>query len=130
LPSECDLLWILPGDIIPDRETQTIQLPRLMLTVVWNPRRFHVLKDLPKEGKFNAQQYPNNILGAFSDWRRLAGGARPNNFWIPENLAHIQTVKVSVDFTALNLMKQGCHSLIHQISHHWTSFFSVTSEEG
>jgi hypothetical protein len=54
LCSECDLLWILPGEIIPDREPQTIQLPRLMLTVVWNPRRFHVLKDLPKEGEFNA----------------------------------------------------------------------------
>jgi hypothetical protein len=51
--SEHDLLWTTPGEIVVDRERHTVQSPKLMLTVVWNPIGFHVLKALPKGRKFN-----------------------------------------------------------------------------
>jgi hypothetical protein len=55
--SEHDLMWTGPGEIVVDRERHTVQSPKFMLTVVWNPIGFHVLKALPKGRKFNAQYY-------------------------------------------------------------------------
>jgi hypothetical protein len=52
--SEHDVMWTIPGEIVVDREQHTIQLPKFMLTVVWNPIGFQVLKTLPKGCKFNA----------------------------------------------------------------------------
>jgi hypothetical protein len=53
--SEYDLMWTDPGEIVFDRERHTVQSPKFMLTVVWNPIGFHVLKALPKGREFNAQ---------------------------------------------------------------------------
>jgi hypothetical protein len=50
-----DLMWTAPGEIVVDRERHTVQSPKFMLTVVWNPIGFSVLKALPKGRKFNAQ---------------------------------------------------------------------------
>jgi hypothetical protein len=71
-------MGMAPGEIVPDKERQTVQSPKLILTIAWNPSGFHILKALPKGGKFSAQYYTNNILLAISDWRRLAGERSPN----------------------------------------------------
>jgi hypothetical protein len=52
--SEHDLMWMAPGEIVIDRERYTVQSPKFILMVVWNPIDFHVLKALPKGCKFNA----------------------------------------------------------------------------
>jgi hypothetical protein len=52
--SEHDLMWTAPGEIVVDRKRHTVQSLKFMLTVVWNPIGFHVLKALPKGRKFNA----------------------------------------------------------------------------
>jgi hypothetical protein len=52
--SEHDLMWAAPGEIIVDRQRHTVQSPKFMLTVLWNPIGFHVLKALSKGRKFNA----------------------------------------------------------------------------
>jgi hypothetical protein len=49
-----DLTWRAPGEIVVDRERHTVQSPKFMLTVVWNPIGFHVPKALPNGRKFNA----------------------------------------------------------------------------
>jgi hypothetical protein len=41
--SEHDLIWTAPGEIVIDKERHTIQSPKFMLTVMWNPIGFHVL---------------------------------------------------------------------------------------
>jgi hypothetical protein len=46
--SEHDLMWTTPGEVVVDRERHTIQSPKFMLTVVWNPIGFHVLKSPPE----------------------------------------------------------------------------------
>jgi hypothetical protein len=49
--SEQDLMWIGPGEIVVDREQHTIQSPKFLLTVVWNPIQFHVpCSECPPEG--------------------------------------------------------------------------------
>jgi hypothetical protein len=67
-----------PGEIVPDRKRQIVQSPTIMLTIVWNPSGFHIVKSLLKGGKFSAQYYKNNILIDILDWRRLAGERGPN----------------------------------------------------
>jgi hypothetical protein len=57
LSSEHDLMWTAPGEIVVDRDRHTIQSPKFVLTIVWNPIGFHVLKALPKGRKLNAQYY-------------------------------------------------------------------------
>jgi hypothetical protein len=47
--SETDLMWTTPGEIVVDRERHTVQSPKAMLTVVWNPIGFHGLK-APRRG--------------------------------------------------------------------------------
>jgi hypothetical protein len=61
---EHDLMRIAPGEIVVDRERHTVQSPKFMLMVVWNPIGSHVLKAIPKGLKFNAQYYTNDILVA------------------------------------------------------------------
>jgi hypothetical protein len=81
-----------------------------MLTIVWNPSGFHIVKALPKGSKFSAQYYTNNILIAISDWRRLAGKRIPNKLWVHADNARPRNAKVSTDFIALNRMKQTIHA--------------------
>jgi hypothetical protein len=52
--SDNGLMRMAPGEVVPDRERPIIQPPEFMLTVVWNPIEFHVLKALPQRAKFNA----------------------------------------------------------------------------
>jgi hypothetical protein len=54
-------MWMAPGEIVPDRKRQTVQSPKLTLTIAWNPSGCHIVKALPKGGKFSAQYYTNNI---------------------------------------------------------------------
>jgi hypothetical protein len=49
--SEHDLMWTAPGEIVVDRERHTVQSPKFMLTIVWNPIGFHVpCSESPPEG--------------------------------------------------------------------------------
>jgi hypothetical protein len=73
LRSEHDPVWTAPGEIVPYREQYAIRSPEFMVTLVWNPSGFHVVKALPKCSKFNAQYYANNVLVTISDWRTLSG---------------------------------------------------------
>jgi transposase len=98
-----------PGEIVPDRERQTVQSPKLTLTIVWNPSGFHIVKALPKGGRFSAQYSTNNVLIAISDWKRLTLGRRPNKSWVHANNARSHNAKVSTHFIALNRMKQASH---------------------
>jgi hypothetical protein len=102
-------MWSDPGEIVIDREQHTIQSPKFMLTVVWPPIGFHVLKALPKGRKFNTQYYANDILVAISDWRRQTGGTRPNKPWVHFNNARPHTANMSRDYISSNRMKQAPH---------------------
>jgi hypothetical protein len=102
-------MWMAPGEIVVDREQHTVQSPKFMLTVVWNPIGFYVLKALPKGGKFNGQYYTNDVLVVISDWRRQTGGTRPNKLWVHFNNTRPHTAKMSRDHIGLNRMEQVPH---------------------
>jgi hypothetical protein len=113
--SEHDLIWTAPGEIVIDSEGHTVQSPKFMLMVVWNPIGFHVLKVFPKGRKFNVQYYTNDILVAISDWRRQTRGTRPNKLWVHSDNARPHTAKTSSDYISLNRMKEAPHPAIRQI---------------
>jgi hypothetical protein len=127
--SEHDLMWTVHGEIFVDRERHTVQSPKFMLTVVWNPIVFHILKALPKGLKFNAQRYTNDILVAISDWRWQTGGTRPNKLWVHSDNARPHTTKMSRDYIGLNRMIQAVHPPIRQIWHPRTFPFLALSKE-
>jgi hypothetical protein len=112
--SDHDLMWTASGELVVDRKWHTIQSPKFMLTIMWNLIGFHGLKALPKGRKFNAQYYTNDILVAFSDWRRQTGGTWPNKLWIHSDNARPHTAKMSRDYINLNRMKQAPHPPIRR----------------
>jgi hypothetical protein len=42
-----------------------------MVTIVWNPHGFHLIKVLEKRRKFNAGYYIAEILEPLSQWRLI-----------------------------------------------------------
>jgi hypothetical protein len=109
LPSDHDLVWMTPGEIVSDRERHTIRSRKVMLTVVWNLSGFHVLKALPKGSKCRHNTIQTNILIEILDWKQLAGGMWPNKLCIHADNPRSHTAKVSIDFITLNQMKQALH---------------------
>jgi hypothetical protein len=102
-----------------------------MLTVVWNPIEFHVLKALPKGRKLNAQYY--TIIQMTSGSQSQIGGGRPGQHgqtsygaFCSWSATYRENVK---DYIGLNRMKQAHHSPIRQIWHPRTFSFLVTSKE-
>jgi hypothetical protein len=109
LGTEHEMMWVSPGETVPDRERQKTQSPKLMLTVGWNRRGFHVAKSLPEGTKFNSEYSVNNILIEISDWRRGAGETRPKKRWVHADNARWHTAKVLIHFLALNEIKKVFH---------------------
>jgi hypothetical protein len=80
-----------------------------MVTIVWNPSGFHVVKALPKWSKFNAQYYTNNIHAAILDWRRLSWRTQQSKLWLHADNARPYMSKVSTDYITRNGMKRAPH---------------------
>jgi hypothetical protein len=82
-----------------------------MVTIVWNPSGFHVVKALPKWSKFNAQYYTNNIRVAISDWRRLSWRTQQGKLWLwlDADNARPHARKVSTDYITRHEMKRAPH---------------------
>jgi hypothetical protein len=111
LCSEHDLMWTAPGEIVPHRERYTIQSPKFMMSIVWNPSGFHVVKALPKWSKFNTQYYTNNILVAISDWRRLSWRTQQGKLCLHADNGPPHVAKVSTDHIAPEGMKSAPHPI-------------------
>jgi hypothetical protein len=61
-----ELLWLQQDEENAERERHTVQSEKVMITIVWNPSGFHLIKLLPKRFKFNARYYVTQILDPFS----------------------------------------------------------------
>jgi hypothetical protein len=112
--SEHDLMLTAPREIVVNREWNTLQSPKFMPTVVWNPIGFHVpCSESPPEGaqiQCTILYYDtHDIFVAISDWRRHTRGTRPNKLLVHSDNARPHTVKMSRDYIGLNQMKQAPH---------------------
>jgi hypothetical protein len=78
--NEYDLMWTAPREIGVDREWHTVQSPKFMLVVVWNPIRSHVpCSDSPPEGTQIRCTILYNIMQMISWSQSQIGGGRPGN---------------------------------------------------
>jgi hypothetical protein len=80
-----------------------------MVTIVWNPSGFPVVKALPKWSKFNAQYYTNNIVVAISDWRRFSGRTEESKLSLHVDNFRPEPARVSTDYITRNGMKPARH---------------------
>jgi hypothetical protein len=55
-------IWLPNQEDPPTIQRQMINSPKTMLTVVWNPHRFHSVSLLPKGRKWTSQYYIDHIL--------------------------------------------------------------------
>jgi hypothetical protein len=53
LSNDHEIIWLLAGMPVFDRERHMTQSLKLMFAVVWNPHEFHLVDALPKGMKFN-----------------------------------------------------------------------------
>jgi hypothetical protein len=56
--------WLPPGENPAVREPVAVETPKMMLTIAWNTKWFHVVEILPKRATFNADYFCNSILRA------------------------------------------------------------------
>jgi hypothetical protein len=69
LSRDYKFVWLPQDENVAERERCTIQSKKFMLRIVWNPRRFHLIKVLEKGHKFNAGYYAAEIFESLSQWR-------------------------------------------------------------
>jgi histone-lysine N-methyltransferase SETMAR len=86
-----------------------IQSKKLMLTIIWNPQKSHLINVLPKGCKFNAGYYIIELLSPLSDWRRTQQRRTDRKLLIDADNAYPHIVQASRDFLEVYGMKQVPH---------------------
>jgi hypothetical protein len=94
---------------IPERERYTIQSKTFMLTIVWNPCGFHLIK-VPEHGrKFNAGYYIAEILESLSQWHSIESAGNERKLLVLAENARPHTVKLLIHYYNENRMKSAPH---------------------
>jgi hypothetical protein len=109
LNTDHELIWLQPDGEISGRERPTIQLEKVMLTIVWNPSGFYLINVLSKKLKFNTSFYVTQILGRVSDWRRTQVGRTNRKLWVHVDNARPHTATVTLQFMQQNAMRRAPH---------------------
>jgi hypothetical protein len=88
LSADHEQIWLRVKEQPPEKPRHTLQDPKMMVTIAWNPLKFRLLDELPKDNTFNAEDRRVAILTGFLplrpqvDGRRLvihADNARPHS---------------------------------------------------
>jgi histone-lysine N-methyltransferase SETMAR len=80
-----------------------------MLTIVWNPRGFHLIKVLEKGRKLNGGCYIAEILEPLSQWRSIEAAGNERKLLVHVNHARQHTAKLSPQYFNENQMKSVLH---------------------
>jgi hypothetical protein len=74
-------------------ESPTIQCKKLMIIIVWNPSRFHLIRVLPSGRKFNKSDHRKEVFAPFSEWRReqASGAGRKLTVHVENARPHIHS---------------------------------------
>jgi histone-lysine N-methyltransferase SETMAR len=80
-----------------------------MLTIVWNPRGFHLIKVVEKDRKFNVGYYMAEILESLSQWCSIEAAGNERKLFVHTNNARPHTTKLSTQYSNENRMKSAQH---------------------
>jgi histone-lysine N-methyltransferase SETMAR len=81
-----------------------------MLTIVWNTRRFHLIKVLEKGRKFNTGYYITEILESLSQWRSIEAAGNERKMLVYADNVRPHTAKSSTQYFNKNRLKSAPHS--------------------
>jgi histone-lysine N-methyltransferase SETMAR len=102
-------LWLPRDEKVPERGRHAIQLKKFILTVIWNPRGFHLIKILEKYRKFNAGYYSPEILKPLSQWYSIEAAGNERKLLVHAGNARSHTAKLSTQHFNENQMKSAPH---------------------
>jgi histone-lysine N-methyltransferase SETMAR len=80
-----------------------------MLTIVWNPHGFHLIKVLEKGRKFNAMNYVTEMRSPLSEWTASDATDSDRRLIIHAYNARPHTTGLSVEFFEDTSMKTAPH---------------------
>jgi hypothetical protein len=80
-----------------------------MLTIVWNPRGFHLIKVLEKDRKFNTGYYIAEILEPLFQRRSIEAAGNERKLLVYADNARPHTAKLSTRYFNKNRMKSALH---------------------
>jgi transposase len=102
-------IWLPEGTEAPERERITVQVRKMVVTIVWNPTRFSRIIALPKGMKFNADYCISHRLNPLSEWQRSQIRRSDRRLHVHEENARPHTAKKVTEFLAGNRMKRAPH---------------------
>jgi histone-lysine N-methyltransferase SETMAR len=79
---------------------------KMMVTIVWNPHRFHLVDGFPKGQKFNASYYIDNILQLLLEGRSTGPGS---GLIIHADNARPHTAQMTLKFCRENRLEIAPH---------------------
>jgi hypothetical protein len=80
-----------------------------MLTIILNPRGFHLIKVLDKGRKFNAGYSIAEILEPLSQWRSIEASGNERQLLVHADSARSHTTKLSTQYFNENRMRSAQH---------------------
>jgi hypothetical protein len=80
-----------------------------MVTIVWNPRGFYLIKVPEKGRKFNAGYYIAEILDPLSQWRSIETAGNKRKLLVHADNPRPHTAKLSTHYFNGNRMKSAPH---------------------
>jgi hypothetical protein len=98
LHTDHELIWLHPGEKMPERERSTIPSEKMMLTIEWNPTGCHVINGLGKGCKFNCTHCITEMLSLPGEWRRNQVGASDQKLIAHADNAPRHTAGISLMF--------------------------------
>jgi hypothetical protein len=66
-----EIIWMSPGENVFDQECHTIQSHKFMVTVIWNPIGFHIVKLSPTGDICNNLYYIGKIQQDIISWWQI-----------------------------------------------------------
>jgi histone-lysine N-methyltransferase SETMAR len=82
-------------------------IKKFMLTIVWNPRAFHLTKVLENDRKFNPGYCIAEIVEPLSQWRSIEAGGNERKLLVHADNARPHTAKLSTQYFNENRMKSA-----------------------
>jgi hypothetical protein len=104
-----EFFWLPREEKVSERERHTMQSEKLIPTIVWNPREFHLIKVLEKGRKFNVGDYIAETLEPLSQWHSIEATGNERKLLVHADNARSHTAKLSTQYFNENRMKSAPH---------------------
>jgi histone-lysine N-methyltransferase SETMAR len=109
LSTDSEFVWLARDEKFPKENDTQFNRKKFMLAIVWNRRRFHLIKVLQKGRKFNAGYYIAEILDPLSQWRSIEAAGNERKLLVHADNVLPRAAKLSIQYFSENRMKSAPH---------------------